>query len=73
MWFAFRRVEGPWDDSRADLNASIIAATIINWSGKTMKEGAKAVDPTDLMPFLEREPPAIDVSSQIRSAFTRGS
>ena len=45
----------PWDEGRADLRAGIIASTIANYSGKSLKTGA-SVAPIDCMPYSQPEP-----------------
>ena len=45
----------PWDEARADLRAGIIASTIANYSGKSLKTGA-SVTPLDCMPYSQPEP-----------------
>jgi hypothetical protein len=52
LWVALYE-ESPWDDTRADLHAGIIASTIANYAGKVRKDGT--AKPSDFMPFLPRE------------------
>lgn len=52
LWVALYQDE-PWDETRADLRAGIIASTISNWAGMMRKEGLPPASPADYMPFLK--------------------
>lgn len=54
MWVQLYNEE-PWDDTRGDLHAGIIASTVANFAGKALKEGAPSLTPQDFMPLLPRE------------------
>lgn len=45
----------PWDDTRGDVRAAVVAATVANYAGKTRREGAGNADLIEFMPFRERE------------------
>lgn len=53
MWIALYKL-APWDDTRADVQAAIVAATVASYAGKMRKEGS-TVELSEFMPFRERE------------------
>ena len=63
MWAALN-AEDPWDYSRADVNAGVIASTVANYAGKIRKEHSAPASPIDFMPFHKRvendAPDAVD-------------
>ena len=71
-WMEFDRLE-PFGDGRADLRAGIIASTVANYSGKTLKEDI-SLNPSDFMPYQERPKEAckdqaiLDTDSEAQSA-----
>ncbi len=54
LWAALYEVD-PWDSTRQDINAGIIAATVANYAGKMRKKGTKEAVPADFMPFLKQQ------------------
>jgi len=67
LWLELYREE-PWDDSRDDLRAGIIAATVANYAGKVRKEGVQPATPLDFMPFVadagDAEPDEIETDEE---------
>lgn len=61
-WQVYARLE-PWDETRADLRAGILASVIANiWRGKD----AQPLTPRDFMPDFDPEPaPAVDEDALI--------
>jgi hypothetical protein len=55
LWLELHRSNGPWDDTRGDVHAGIIAATIANYAGMSRKQGAPLASPFDFMPFAKRQ------------------
>lgn len=53
LWLALYK-RAPWDETRADINAGIIAATIANYAGKMRGESVPPASPADYMPFIEK-------------------
>lgn len=51
MWQAMYVVD-PWGEERGDLRAGIVASSIANWAGKTMRKG-ETVAPLDYMPLVD--------------------
>lgn len=47
--------QAPWDDTRGDVRAAIVAATVANYAGKVRKEGAGEAQVIDFIAFRERE------------------
>lgn len=54
LWWAYHRSH-PIGDLRDDLRTGILASTVANFSGKTLKPG-KTMNPSDFMP-TEAKPP----------------
>lgn len=52
LWQALYAVE-PWGDIRADLRAGVVASTVVNWAGKTLKQGAPDKRPSDFLLFSQ--------------------
>ncbi len=48
----------PWGEYRADLNAGQICKTIVNMSGKSLKDSAKQAQALDFMPYYQPKPEA---------------
>ena len=61
LWVA-EYLRNPWDEARADLRAGIIASSIANYAGKSLKDGS-SVTPLDCMPYSQPEPEAAPVSA----------
>jgi hypothetical protein len=55
LWLALYDRE-PWDDTRGDYQAGIIASTVVNFGGRTLRKGAKPLSPLDFMPLLNDDP-----------------
>lgn len=53
LWLALYK-RAPWDETRGDINAGIIAATIANYSGKMRSESAPPAQASDFMLFIEK-------------------
>lgn len=51
LWMALYE-EDPWDETRGDLQAGIIAATIANYAGMRRADGEPPAEAIDYMPFL---------------------
>jgi hypothetical protein len=49
MWAALFKVD-PWDETRADLRAGVVASAVANFSGRAKR----ATAPGDFMPLLEK-------------------
>jgi hypothetical protein len=52
-WREFYAIE-PFGYVRGDLQAGVIASTVINYSGKTLKDDAPMAKPSDFVMFSER-------------------
>ncbi|WP_246216892.1 DUF4035 domain-containing protein [Paraburkholderia panacisoli] len=65
-WLAYDRID-PFGQSRADLRAGIVAATVANYGNRELRERAK---PSNFMAFIEREPerPILLPDSEAQSA-----
>lgn len=72
LWMALYRID-PWGEERADLRAGIVASTVVNMAGKTLREGAKPSCPHDYMPYAQRDARQrdSDVAKSVREFFTR--
>lgn len=70
MWLALERID-PQGEERADLRAGIIASTIANWAGKSLRDGAKQLTPVLFMPYTQSNDRYDDqrVSRDIRAFF----
>ena len=53
IWVALYK-QAPWDDTRADVQSAMVAATVASYAGKMRKEGS-TVELSEFMPFLARE------------------
>lgn len=57
----------PWDEARADLRSALVAQTVANYAGKSLKAGA-TVTALDFMPYSQPEPKqASDSAADIMS------
>lgn len=65
-WQAYFGIE-PWGEDRADLRAGIVASTVANFAGKSLKDDAK-VTPADFMPY-QKKPEKTPASSVLRARF----
>jgi len=65
-WQAYAAIE-PWGEDRADLRAGIVASTVANYAGKSLKEDA-SVSPIDFMPYAEK-PKKAAPSKVLRARF----
>ena len=54
LWLALYERD-PWDESRADIRAGIVAATVANYAGMMRKQGASPALPRDFMPFNQSQ------------------
>lgn len=55
MWLELYKI-APWDDVRGDLQAGIVAATIVNAAGMRRKPGSAPSMPLDFMPLTKDAP-----------------
>lgn len=51
-WMAYRAINGPWGDDRADFRAGMITAAVINSSYYRPKKGHER-SPLEFMPFRD--------------------
>lgn len=58
LWAEMYRND-PWGDERADIRNAILAANIVNMSGKSLRSGDK-VKVEDFLPFARRSDVVID-------------
>jgi hypothetical protein len=63
MWAALYDVD-PWDETRADLRAGIVASTIANVN---RGRNQPAFVPADFMPFADRTKKPQDLATGLRS------
>ena len=61
LWVA-EYTANPWGEERSDLRAGIIASSVANFAGKSLKDGS-TVTPLDCMPYSQPEPEAAPVSA----------
>lgn len=61
LWQQFDRVS-PIGDGRGDLQAAIVASTVANFAGRSLKEGA-STKVADFMPYLVRPEPEPEVEA----------
>ena len=67
-WRAFNMIE-PIGDERIDFGFGIVAAQIVNSSGKTLKAGAAPAKPIDFMPLAQKQ--KISLAQQVRAIFSK--
>lgn len=53
LWVELYKL-APWDDTRGDINAAIVASTVANYAGKIRNSGSDA-QLMDFLVFRERE------------------
>ena len=53
-WLAYARLE-PFGEERADFRAGQVCATVANFAGKALREGAEPLAPADFMPALAEQ------------------
>lgn len=56
----------PLGRKREDYRIARLEAAIINWAGRSLKDGIENVKPLDLMPFAETTSEEIEVDEQAR-------
>lgn len=62
LWAALYTSD-PFDELRADYQTGLVCATVANWSGRILREGAQPMSPLDFMPFRERPAAEPEVES----------
>lgn len=64
LWRAFDSIE-PIGDARMDLGFGIVASTVANYAGKSLKEGAPLATPLDFIPLAPR--PKVSPAQKLRA------
>lgn len=57
LWFRRWQTE-PWGDRRADIHVGLMRSTIVQWSGRSLKDGAQ-ISLEQFVPFMRREEPGL--------------